>query len=251
METRAEEQILVLNHQFYQTFAHHFSSTRLRLQPGIKIILPDIIKSTCILDLGCGNGELALALINSHFQGQYVGCDISRNLLNIAKTRLNDQSNHLPDQYQFFLVDLAAPGWEIPLPDFPYDLALSFAVLHHLPGKDRRLQLLSRLQKLLTQSSIPQSFFIFSVWQFLNSPRLRARIQPWSSIGISPDGVDSGDFLLDWRHGGQGLRYVHHFSEIELQGLADAAGFSIRRTFYSDGEEGNLGLYQVWETMRV
>ncbi|MEP6894468.1 MAG: hypothetical protein ABI986_02555, partial [Chloroflexota bacterium] len=59
--------------------------------------------------------------------------------------------------------------------------------------------------------------------------------------------VDVGDYLLDWRSGGAGLRYVHHFDESELQELAEAASFQIKDMFYSDGETGNLSLYQVWK----
>lgn len=58
--------------------------------------------------------------------------------------------------------------------------------------------------------------------------------------------VDPGDYLLDWRSGGAGLRYVHHFSEAELGELAHEAEFRVEETFYSDGETRNLGLYQVW-----
>jgi hypothetical protein len=89
--------------------------------------------------------------------------------------------------------------------------------------------------------------FIHSEWQFLNSPRLSSRIQPWEAIGLSGNEVEPGDFLLDWRQGGFGLRYVHHFSEPELAKLAEAAGFEIMETFLSDGENSRLGLYQVWQ----
>jgi hypothetical protein len=61
--------------------------------------------------------------------------------------------------------------------------------------------------------------------------------------------VDAGDYLLDWRSGGEGLRYVHHFDEAELQGLAERSGFQIDETFYSDGETGNLGLYEIWKSI--
>jgi hypothetical protein len=59
--------------------------------------------------------------------------------------------------------------------------------------------------------------------------------------------VDEGDYLLDWRAGGSGLRYVHHFSEAELKALAAASGFRVMETFHSDGRDHRLGLYQIWE----
>ncbi len=92
----------------------------------------------------------------------------------------------------------------------------------------------------------PPPLFIFSNWQFLNSPRWIARIQPWERVELTASDLDSHDYLLDWRRGGEGLRYVHHFSEAELAALAKETGFEVLETFVSDGAEGNLGLYQIW-----
>ena len=86
-----------------------------------------------------------------------------------------------------------------------------------------------------------------SNWQFLSSEKLKSRIQDWEKAGLSPVQVDEDDYLLDWRAGGPGLRYVHHFSEAELRALAAASGFQVTETFYSDGRNHRLGLYQVWE----
>jgi hypothetical protein len=124
-----------------------------------------------------------------------------------------------------------------------FDFILAFAALHHLPGRETHLQILNAVRTLLT----PEERFIHSNWQFLNSERLRQRIHPWSEIGLSDTDVDPGDYLLDWRRGGFGLRYVHHFSEDELNALAAETGFRVVETFYSDGETSDLGLYQIWE----
>jgi hypothetical protein len=80
----------------------------------------------------------------------------------------------------------------------------------------------------------------------LNSEKLKSRIQPWSRVGLKDSEVDEGDYLLDWRSGGEGLRYAHHFSAGELLELAGQAGMSANESFLSDGENGRLGLYQVW-----
>jgi hypothetical protein len=92
----------------------------------------------------------------------------------------------------------------------------------------------------------PGGSFIQSNWQFLNSSRLRARIQPWERIGLSKDDVDENDYLLDWRRGGEGLRYVHYYTSKELHTLAEDNGFKVMGMFTSDGETGDLGLYQIW-----
>jgi tRNA (uracil-5-)-methyltransferase TRM9 len=234
------DRLLNVNKSFYQTFAEQFSATRRRLQPGVQRILEKIDPEAHILDLGCGNGELARNLSCSGHCGLYVGIDLSSKLLEQASEKISRMAN-CPTH--FIQADLSDPGWEIGLPTSDYDLILAFAVLHHLPGASLRRSVLSTVNQLLK----PNGHFIHSEWQFLNSPRLQARIQPWEKIGLSDDQVENGDYLLDWRHGGLGYRYVHNFSIGELTSLARETGFTILESFSSDGENGKLGLYQVWE----
>ncbi len=238
MNDTVSAKLLELNSQFYQTFALQFSDTRQRLQSGVKRLLGAIPLQADLLDLGCGNSELARQLVRSGYTGRYVGVDLADGLLALAGAGL-------PPGFRasFHRLDLSAPDWENHIPDPPFTHASAFAVLHHLPGEGLRRRVLGKVHSLLA----PQGRFLHSEWQFLNSPRLRQRILPWETVGLSPEEVDPGDVLLDWKQGGYGLRYVHHFSEPELARLAAEAGFSIRETFYSDGKEGNLGLYQVWE----
>jgi SAM-dependent methyltransferase len=228
--------LLDLNRQFYRNFAAQFSATRQRLQPGVMRILQHIEISAKVLDLGCGNGELARQLAHRGHTGTYTGLDFSPDLLDQA-------SAGQPANFRFVQADLSDPDWDASLQDEQYDIILAFAVLHHLPGVELRMQVLSKVRLLL----LPTGSFINSEWQFLNSPRLRARVHPWNTIGLSESDVDPGDYLLDWRQGGQGVRYVHHFSQAELEELAEAAGYEVIESYLSDGENGRLGLYQVWQ----
>ncbi len=229
--------LLELNRKFYQTFAVPFSATRKRLQPGVIHILDQIDPQDDLLDLGCGNAELAHELARCGQIGAYTGLDFSPALLEEAAVGQ-------PSNFRFILADLSSAGWDTDLPDIRYDVVMAFAVLHHLPGSEVRLNIIQKVKPLLK----PRGRFIHSEWQFLHSPRLSGRVQPWETIGLTREDVDPGDYLLDWRQGGSGLRYVHHFSEAELSELAVQAGFTIAQTFYSDGESHNLGLYQVWRT---
>ena len=201
-------------------------------------ILEQINVSANVLDLGCGNGELARQLARKGHSGSYTGLDFSPALLEVASTGQ-------PSNFCFLQADLSNPDWAAPLQIGQYDTILAFAVLHHLPGEELRQQVLRKVGALLA----PQGCFIHSEWQFLNSTRLKARIQPWDAIGLAVSDVDPGDYLLDWRQGGYGLRYVHHFSEGELAGLAEASSFIVTESFLSDGENSRLGLYQVWRSL--
>jgi 2-polyprenyl-3-methyl-5-hydroxy-6-metoxy-1,4-benzoquinol methylase len=225
-----------LNRQFYQTFAHQFADTRQRIQPGVRRVLQTLPLDADVLDLGCGNGALARELSALGFTGAYLGLDFSRGLLSVA-------SQGLPENFTFSQADFSSPGWDQAIRPLIFDRLLLFAVLHHLPGQAIRRGLLAGVRSRMSAGSL----MIHSEWQFLHSPRLRTRIQPWEAIGLAARDVDEGDYLLDWRHGGKGLRYAHHFSETELAALAEDSGFQVLETFYSDGEGGKLGLYQVWE----
>jgi SAM-dependent methyltransferase len=230
--------LLDLNHQFYQTLAHQFSATRQRLQPGVARLLASLPPGADILELGCGNGELARALARGGHRGIYTGLDFSAELLSEAR-------HNLPNSFKatFHQVDLGSPNWDEALPLPRYAVILAFALLHHLPGVQLRREVLRTVSRRLVSAGR----FIHSEWQFLNSPRLRQRLQPWGRIDLAEEEVEAEDYLLDWRQGGYGLRYVHHFSLEELETLAHETGFAILETFLSDGAGGKLGLYQVWE----
>jgi SAM-dependent methyltransferase len=232
-------QLLALNRKFYADFGEAFSATRRRLQPGVRKVIDSLNGDETILDLGCGNGQLARELARRGHRGAYLGLDFSLPLLSAAKS--------VPEGFKadFWEVDLTGlSGIYDRLSGYPpWSLITSFAALHHIPSNKLRLDILKNVHILLPAGGR----FILSNWQFLNSPRLRLRVREWSESGLSDSDVDENDYLLDWRSGGHGLRYVHHFSEAELAELAGSSGFKIIETFYSDGKEGDLSMYQTWK----
>jgi SAM-dependent methyltransferase len=253
MDSATAGRLIELNRDFYTRFGDSFSATRHRVQPGVRRVMEMLNGDESILDLGCGNGWFARELADRGHRGAYLGVDFSLPLLREAEsvpegfsatfkevdlTQLSAESNQL--------LALSNVEGSVISDQFTGNCSLitCFATLHHIPSHELRLNILHTVHQLLK----PNGLFIHSNWQFLNSEKLKARIQDWSKAGLSPGDVDANDYLLDWRSGGEGLRYVHHFDERELQGLADAAGFQIKDMFYSDGETGDLGLYQVWHT---
>ena len=227
-----------INRDFYHRFGDSFSATRRRIQPGVRRVLQMLRGDESILDLGCGNGEFARELAGNGHRGSYLGVDFSLPLLQDAESQpqgfsatfANVDLTHLSENQ--WLMDHAK-----------WDVITAFAVLHHIPSEEMRLEILRTVHELLKDDGK----FIHSNWQFLNSEKLKARIKPWEAARLQASDVDAGDYLLDWRSGGEGLRYAHHFQEAELSSLAKRAGFEIEATFYSDGENGKLGLYQVWK----
>lgn len=257
MNAAVAAQLVALNRLFYADFGPSFSATRGRIQPGVRRILSQLHGDERILDLGCGNGELARTLAERGHQGTYTGLDFSLPLLKDAERSPFDRTLRAsPEGFtvNFQLADLTASGWDSDpsarlrqsgqalLPS-SFNLVFAFAALHHIPGWEMRLGILQKARSLLA----PGGRFIHSEWQFLNSEKLKGRIQPWERANLSAADVDPGDALLDWRSDGNGLRYAHHFSEQELLDLAAASGFSVVESFLSDGTGGQLSLYQRWD----
>jgi SAM-dependent methyltransferase len=238
MDSAVAARLIELNRDFYSRFGGSFSATRGRLQPGVLRILSNLRGDESILDLGCGNGRLAHELARRGHRGRYLGVDFSPPLLQVARSGLKGLDA------SFIQADLSGPmisnQWAVI--SNQWAVVTCFAVLHHIPGEAARLDLLRTVHDLLA----PGGRFFLSNWQFLNSEKLKMRIQPWEAAGLTPSDMDPGDTLLDWRRDGTGLRYVHHFSPEELASLAARNGFRVEESFLSDGEGGNLGLYQVW-----
>jgi len=236
MNSTNAERLIELNREFYDRFGDSFSATRQRLQPGVKKILETIQEDDSVLDLGCGNGHFLHELLGCNHRSPLLGVDFSLPLLRNAESTLGVEFREVD------LVKLSAASDQLLAVSGQWAVVTMFATMHHIPSAEIRLDILRTVKKLLK----PGGRFILSNWQFLNSEKLKARVQPWSRIGLSDEDVDEGDYLLDWRSGGEGLRYAHQFSAEELLGLAGQAGMSVSNSFLSDGENGRLGLYQVW-----
>lgn len=249
MQAETVQMLNDLNREFYQTFASSFSSTRIRIQPGVRRILEGLPKTGGWLDVGCGNGNFALALVRSGRHGSYLGIDGSTALIQLAEKRFLAEKLSDGLKVRFLWADFTGANWLKALPEMRWDCAFLFAVLHHIPGQTNREELCRQIHRLLKE----RGRLYMSVWQVQNSPRLLRRIQPWSLLGLMEDDLDRGDVLVDWRvqssreEGIFGYRYVHIFDAAELLHLAEMSGFQVERQFFSDGKEGNLGLYQTWE----
>lgn len=246
MKAETASELLEINRRFYNEFGEAFAATRRRIQPGVRRVLETIPRHPAAdwLDLGCGSGALGQIWAGQQRQGSYTGLDFSGPLLSEAETAAAPLSNeHLTLRYR--AGDLMDPAWPAQFSGKKFDGVLAFASLHHIPGKENHRRIFQQAAGLLKA----EGRFIFSVWQFQNSPKLMQRIQPWSKAGISEADLESGDTLLDWRYAlpenkeKQGLRYVHLFQEAELEALAGMSGFTVADRFYSDGAEGNLALY--------
>ncbi len=251
MNDQMIDRLLALNRDFYVTFAEHFAASRSVSDPALTSILPYLPSRARILDVGCGNGRLALLLDRDRPGSSYVGVDAVPELIEEARAQTGDLSR---TEAVFRVLDVTERGWmeRVPtaLPSAPpgtgFGCAVVLAVLHHIPDVDLRARILRDVARLLK----PEGYVILSTWRFLANERMRRKIVDWDVVGIDESDLDPGDYLLDWKRGGRGLRYCHMIDEEEVEALAAASGLLVRETFRAGGREGDLSLFAILDRRR-
>lgn len=229
--------LTALNRKFYDGFAETFAASRGKSEPGLERILQDIQPGSRVLDLGCGQGRIASLLPTGC---AYVGLDFSHEMLCQARQRTVADVDA-----QFVMADLLDNNWTASVSgDFTWIVLR--AVLHHIPGEENRQKLLNQAASLLTATGR----LVLANWQFMEVPRLRQRILDWDAVNLTAADVEPGDYLLDWRRDGYGLRYVHWVDETETLALAVAAGLQVETLFRADGHQNHLTLYAILAPIR-
>jgi len=150
---------------------------------------------------------------------------------------LNKAHEKFPESY-FITADILDYNYELLQQKF--DLVVLFGVMHHIPGCENRVKLLSSLKKLLS----PQGLLIFSTWDFLEYFSLKERIQSWAALDLENQ-VEKGDYLLNWEKGSQALRYCHHFTDKEVTGLCLESSLKILKTYTSSTSGDRYNKYFI------
>jgi tRNA (uracil-5-)-methyltransferase TRM9 len=214
-----------INRRFYATVTAEFDATRQKAWAGWEDIIRNLTLPLHVLDVGCGNGRFGIFLIERLGKDglHYVGLDSSAILLNKARESLVGIDARLEQR------DIVEQPPDEALGQF--DLVALFGVLHHIPGADRRRALI----RSLAERVAPGGRLAFTEWRFYEVERLRERIVPWDADWQ----VEAGDYLLDWRRGGQretapALRYCHYVDDAEHAGLIAAAGLPVLAEYHAD-----------------
>lgn len=87
------------------------------------------------IDLGCGNGILAAALLDRYPESQGVLADFSEPMLEQARVQLNDYASQL----QFMNLDYGDPSWVAAMQNATlFDAVVSRYSIHHQPDERKR-----------------------------------------------------------------------------------------------------------------
>lgn len=209
----------------YSIHAKEFSDTRQSPWKGWTVLLDEVKdKELRVLDLGCGNGRFLKFLLDSNTNiSDYMGVDSSNELLEIA------EANY--PQYKFNLIDLENLNWNIKLTE-KYNLIVAFGLMHHIHTLEQRRNLYKKAKELLE----PGGIFCITFWQFLKSNKLVQR---------SKQLENENDYELAFGSNGA-TRFVHNTTLEEISELEKDLGFTLRKEYYSDGKEGNLNLYRIY-----
>ena len=188
--------------------AKEFSITRERFWEELTFLSEHTIPGMKLLDIGCGNGRFYPVVIGR--KPEYTGVDNSRGLLEEAQAKFPEA--------KFILGDATA----LPFPDGAFDIAYSFAVLHHIPGKELQEKFFSEAARVLR----PDGTLIITTW-YLWRPKYVLRLLAQSvksTLFLSP--LDMGDLMHTFgkdKH----RRYLHAFSKRGLLRLMKQSGFTI------------------------
>jgi SAM-dependent methyltransferase len=243
MEEKTVHLLRDLNRDFYDTFAGAFDRSRAPTEPGVERILERVRPGQRFLDLGCGQGRVALLLPAG---ASYVGVDFSSEMIALARKKAAAEEISA----RFLVADLLEEPW-LPGVVGEFDWILLRAVLHHVPGFVRRVEVVRRAAERLASGGSPsRGRLVVANWQFLELPSLRRRLLPWEMVGLHDEQVEDGDYLLDWKREGYGLRYVHLVDEEETRRLAEAAGLEVETLYRADGRNDRLTLYAMLSRQR-
>jgi SAM-dependent methyltransferase len=246
MNAKTRQTLIELNRTFYAENSRAFSDSRRDPWPGwsraLSHLNPPHDPPISVLDVGCGNGRFATFLEHKlSSPHRYLGLDSSPALLSHARS-----AHDCHKDVAFEELDILDPCARLAPAGARFDLIALFGVLHHVPGRASRSDLIERLIARL----IPGGILIVTAWQFGAFDRFRSRIIPWELYNaetrdpIDEGELEAGDHLLGFADASL-PRYCHFAPQDELRELVTQRCAELVDEFSADGKTGDLNRYAV------
>lgn len=225
MDKQTQKELLETVNVSYDQIAEDFDATRQKKPwPELYKLTESIKDGDAILDVGCGNGRL-LGIIQKNIR--YVGLDKSEKLVAIAKKNHESRINNC----EFVAGDILELGQ---LPQINFDYVFSIAVLHHLPGKEARINALRQLKNKVSENGK----IIITVWNMWPQSKFKKLIFKFIALRLlGKNRMDWGDIVFEWKKNtGEELakRYYHAFTKYGLKRIITKAGLRIDNIYKDD-----------------
>ncbi len=185
----------------WDSIAESFDLTRRKAWTQCTDFIDALSKTDTVVDLGCGNGRHLLPCAE-HCK-QVIGLDISKELLGITGKKLKGKNL---DNTTLLHADMT----NIPLKNDTVDSILFIAALHNLKGKDKRIQSLKEVKRVLKKDGTA----LISVWSRWQDKYRKQFFKRWfAQMGKS----EFGDIDIYWRQNGLNIpRFYHLYSKKEF-----------------------------------
>lgn len=182
----------------YDRIAGHFATTREHPWPEVESFIEDCPtdEGGVGLDIGCGNARHA-ELLAARVE-RVIGVDLSRGLLAEATERARIR--------EFGIDLLQGDAAALPLRAGCVDLGVYIATIHHLPDRERRIESLDELARVL-------------------APGGRALVSAWSTTHDRFERESGFDTTVEWTlPGGETVpRFYHIYDPAEFEADVNAS----------------------------
>lgn len=215
----------------YNKISGDFSRTRAYLWDNLRQFSSYVKEDDRVLDFGCGNGRL-FELFRDIKGVRYVGVDQSEKLIGLARAKY--------PAGEF----LGVEDFRLPFADSSFDAVFAIAVLHHIPSRCKKEELLVEFRRVLKPSGI----LIVTTWN-LRQKKYRGLILKYAIrkiIGRSE--FDFGDVFVPWldeRGDKIAERYYHAFTGRSLDKAIRNGGFVTEKVGYFGGAEKKFNIYAI------
>ena len=219
MKQELVKKILNDTEKGYDLIAKKFSQTRNRFWKELEFIGRFSQKNDKILDFGCGNGRLLKILKGKNID--YVGVDVSENLINSAKNNFGNSNDF--GGVNFLKIDNNFK--HLPFQNDSFDSIYSIAVFHHIPDDAKRLEIVKELYRL----SKRDGYIVITVWNLWNFKYRKNIFKNWENKILGRSRLDWNDCRITFtdNEGRIFERYHHAFIKGELKRLFKKSGFRV------------------------
>ena len=207
-----EEYSLVKTQETWDTIAESFDTTRQKPWKQCIEFIETIPKNSTTVDLGCGNGRHLIPCAR-HCK-KVIGIDISKKLLQITQEKI--KKNNLKN-----ITLIHSDATYIPLKNNTIDVILFVAALHNIKGRDKRVQTLKEIKRVLKKNGQA----LITVWSRWQEKYRKEFFKKWF---IRSSSSEFGDINIYWRQHGLNIpRFYHLYSKKEFIKDLKEAGLEI------------------------